>query len=75
MDSGASFDFISTALADRLGWAKGAHEPVNIRLADGSSIQSTAACTGLINIGQLRHVMTFLVLDLAFDMVLGSSWL
>ena len=75
IDSGASYNFVSKQLAIDLGWQSERHNTVNVRLADGSSINTSLACRGLVQIGQLQHIVPFLILDLTFDMVLGMPWL
>ena len=40
VDSGVSFNFISSALAQKLGWVCVPNGKVTVRLADGSTIAS-----------------------------------
>lgn len=46
-----------------------------MRLADGSTISSQLACHRLVAIGPSQYVLSFLVLYLTFDRVLGMRWL
>ena len=51
IDSGASYNFISKKLATELGWQGYKHNSVSVRLANGSSVATSRACSGLVQIG------------------------
>ena len=75
VDSGASFNFILQHLVNRLGWRLHTQVPLEIRLANGDRLAFLGAVCGLVQCGKWQAHVYFLVLDLMFDLVLGTPWL
>ena len=75
VDSGASYNFISRRLVNKLGWRLHTQAPLEVRLANGDRLASLGAVCGLVQCGKWQAHVCFLVLDLAFDLVLGTPWL
>ena len=74
VDSGASYNFMSSALANSLGW-KITPAAMHIRLANGEKLRSLGQVSGLVTCGKWHARVSFIVLDLAFDVVFGLPWL
>ena len=72
VDSGASYNFMLSALAKSLGW-RVTPAAMHVRLANGEKLCSLGQVSGLVTCGKW-HVWV-IVLDLAFDVVLGLLWL
>ena len=72
VDSGASYNFISWRLMNKLGWSLHMKEPLEVRLANGDRLASLGAVCGLVQCGKWQAHVYFLVLDLTFDLVLGT---
>ena len=75
VDSGASYNFISSKLARSLGWKSTTTAAMHVRLANGEKLTSIGSVMGLVTCGKWRAHVQFVVLDLAFDVVLGLPWL
>ena len=74
VDSGASYNFVSSALAKSLGW-RVTPAAMHVRLANGEKLRSLGQVSGLVTCGKWRAWVSFIVLDLAFDVVFGLPWL
>ena len=74
VDSGASYNFMSSALAKSLGW-RITPAAMHVRLANGEKLNSLGQVAGLVTCGKWRARVSFIVLDLAFDVVFGLPWL
>ena len=48
---------------------------MHVRLANGEKMVSQGTVVGLVTCGKWRAHVKFVVLDLAFDVVLGLPWL
>ena len=74
VDSGASYNFMSSALAKSLGW-RVTLAAMHVRLANGEKLSSLGQVSGLVTCGKWRARVSFIVLGLAFDVVFGLPWL
>ena len=74
VDSGASYNFMSSALAKSLGW-RIMPAAMHVRLANGEKLSSLGQVSGLATCGKWCARVSFIVLDLAFDVVFGLLWL
>ena len=74
VDSGASYNFMSSALAKSLGW-RITPAATHVHLANGEKLSSLGQVSGLVMYGKWRARVSFIVLDLAFDVVFGLPWL
>ena len=74
VDSGASYNFMLSALAKSLGW-RITPAAMHVRLANGEKLSSLGRVFGLVTCGKWRARVSFIVLDLAFDVVFGLPWL
>ena len=74
VDSGASYKFMSSALAKLLGW-RITPATMHVRLANGEKLRSLGQVSGLVTCAKWRAWVSFTVLDLAFDIVFGLPWL
>ena len=74
VDSGASYNFMSSALAKSLGW-RITPAAMHVRLANSEKLSSLGQVSGLVTCGKWRARVSFIVLDLAFDVVFGLPWL
>ena len=74
VDSGTSYNFMSSALAKSLSW-RVTPAAMHVRLANGEKLSSLGQVSGLVTCGKWRARVSFLVLDLAFDVVFGLPWL
>ena len=74
VDSSASYNFMSSALAKSLGW-RVMPAAMHVRLANGKKLRSLGQVSGLVTCGKWRAWVSFIVLDLAFDVVFGLPWL
>ena len=74
VDSGASYNFMSSALAKSLGW-RIMPAAMHARLANGDKLRSLGQVSGLVTCGKWRAQVSFIVLDLVFDVVFGLPWL
>ena len=74
VDSGASYNFMLSALAKSLGW-RILLAAMHIRLANGEKLSSLGQVSGLVTCRKWRARVSFIVLGLAFDVVLGLPWL
>ena len=74
VDSGTSYNFMSSALAKSLGW-RITPAAMHVRLANGEKLRSLGQVSGLVTCGKWRARVSFIVLDLAFDIVFGLPWL
>ena len=73
VDSGASYNFMLSALAKSLGW-RIVPAVMHVRLANGEKLHSLCQVSGLVTCGKWRARVTFIVLDLAFNVVFGLPW-
>ena len=74
VDSGTSYNFMSSALAKLLGW-RIMPAAMHVRLANGEKLRSLGQVSGLVTCGKWRARVSFIVLDLAFNVVFGLPWL
>ena len=74
VDSGASYNFMSSALAKSLAW-RITPAAMHARLANGEKLRSLGQVFGLVTCGKWCTRVSFIVLDLAFDVVFGLPWL
>ena len=74
VDSGASYNFMSSALAKSLGW-RIMLAAMHVCLANGEKLRSLGQVSGLLTRGKWCAQVSFIVLDLAFDVVFGLPWL
>ena len=74
VDSSASYNFMLSALAKSLGW-RILLAAMHVRLANGKKLRSLGQVSGLVTCGKWRARVSFIVLDLAFDVVFGLLWL
>ena len=74
VDSGASYNFMSSALAKSLGW-RIMPAAMHVRHANGDKLRSLGQVSGLVTCGKWRAWVSFIALDLAFDVVFGLPWL
>ena len=74
VDSGTSYNFMSSALAKSLGW-RVMLSAMHVRLANGEKLRSLGQVSGLVTCGKWRAWVSFILLDLAFDVVFGLPWL
>ena len=74
VDSSASYNFMSSALAKSLGW-RITLAAMHVHLANGEKLRSLGQVSGLVTCGKWRARVSFIVLDLAFDVVFGLPWL
>ena len=74
VDSGASYNFMLSALAKSLGW-RIMPAAMHVCLANGEKLRSLGQVSGLVTCGKWRAQVSFIVLDLAFDVVFGLPWL
>ena len=74
VDSGTSYNFILSALAKSLRW-RIMPAVMHVRLTNGEKLSSLGQVSGLVSCGKWRTQVSFVVLDLAFDVVLGLPWL
>ena len=74
VDSGASLNFMLSALTKSLGW-RISPATTHVRLANGKKMSYLGQVCGLVTCGKWRARVSFIVLDLAFDVVYGLLWL
>ena len=74
VDSGASYDFMLSALAKSLRW-RVMLAAMHVHLANGEKLRSLGQVSGLVTCGKWCAWVSFIVLDLAFDVVFGLPWL
>ena len=74
MDSGASDNFMLSALAKSLGW-RAMPAALHVRLANGEKLSSLGQVSGLVTCRKWHAWVSFIVLDLDFDIVFGLPWL
>ena len=74
VDSGASYNFMLSALAKSLGW-RVTLAAMHIRLANGEKLHSLGQVSGLVTCGKWRAQVSFILLDLVFNVVFGLPWL
>ena len=74
VDCGASYNFMLSALAKSLAW-RVMLAAMHVRLTNGEELSSLGQVSGLVTCGKWRARVTFIVLDLAFDVVFGLPWL
>ena len=48
---------------------------MHVRLANGEKLRSLGQVSGLVTFGKWRAWVSFIVLDLAFNVVFGLLWL
>ena len=48
---------------------------MHVRLANGEKLRSLGQVSGLVTCGKWHAQVSFIVLDLAFDVVFGLPWL
>ena len=75
VDSGASYNFMGKSLCAALGWKLTSAHGMNVRLANGDTVVSCGSVMGTVSCGKWRGCVRFVVVDLAFDVVLGLPWL
>ena len=74
VDSGASYNFMLSALAKSLGW-RVLPAAMHVQLANGEKLSFLGQVSGLVTCGKWRAWVSFILLDLAFDVVFGLLWL
>ena len=74
VDSGASYNFMLSALAKSLGW-RITPAAMHVCLANGEELRFLGQVSGLVTCGKWCAQVSFIVLDLAFDIVFGLPWL
>ena len=74
VDSGASYNFMLSDLAKSLG-LKVTLAAMHVRLANSERLSSLGQVSGLVSCGKWCALLSFVVLDLAFNVVLGFLWL
>ena len=74
VDSGTRYNFIMSALAKLLGW-RVTPAAMHVRLANGEQLHSLGQVSGLVTCGKWCAWVSFIVLDLAFNVVFGLPWL
>ena len=74
VDSGASYNFMPSALAKSLGW-RVTPAAMHVRLANSEKLSSLGQVSGLVTCGKWRAWVSFIMLDLAFNVVFGLPWL
>ena len=74
VDSGASYNFMLSALAKSLGW-RILLAAMHVGLTNGERLSSLGQVSGLVTCGKWHAWVSFIVLDLAFDIVFGLPWL
>ena len=74
VDSGTSYNFMLSALAKSLGW-RIMPAAMHVCLANGEKLRSLGQVSGLVTCGKWCARVSFIVLDLAFDVVFGLPWL
>ena len=60
---------------NKLGWRLHTQAPLDVRPANGERLALLGAVCGLVECGKWQAHVYFLVLDLMFDLVLGTPWL
>ena len=70
VDSGTSYNFMSSALAKSLGW-RIMPAVMHVHLANGENLHSLCQVSGLVTCGKWCAWVSFIVLDLVFDVVFG----
>ena len=60
---------------NKLGWRLHTQAPLEVGLANGDRLASLGAVFGLVQCRKWQAHIFFLVLDLTFDLVLGTPWL
>ena len=74
VDSGASYNFMLSALAKSPGW-RVTPAAMLVRLVNGKKLRSLGQVSGLVTCRKWRAWVSFIMLDLAFDVVCGLPWL
>ena len=74
VDSGASFNFMLLALTKSLGW-RISPAAMHVRLINGKILSCLGQVCGLVTCGKWRARVSFIVLDLTFNVVFGLPWL
>ena len=74
VDSGASYNFMLSALVKSLGW-RVTLAAMHVRLTNSEKLSCLGQVSGLVTCGKWRAWVSFIVLDLAFDVVFGLPWL
>ena len=75
VDISGSYNFISQCLVKKLGWKLHTQAPLEGRLANGDRVALLGAVCGLVHYSKWQAHIYFFVLDLIFDLVLGTPWL
>ncbi len=82
VDSGATYNFITQAVADRLGLeAARKRKPPPIATVNGKPLRATAVICQMVRMrdsagAKWSHVIKFVVADISYyDMLLGMAWL
>ena len=71
LDSDALFNFVTSLVAKFYGWAiQPNNPPVSVKLASGKVGHSSCVANGLVSRGLWQADMTFLVLDVLFEVIL-----
>ena len=74
VDSAASYNFMSSTLAKSLGW-RIMPAAMHVHLANGEKLRSLGQVSGLVTCKKWHARVSFIVLDLAFNVVFGLPWL
>ena len=74
VDSGTSYNFMLSALAKLLGW-RITPAAMHVCLANGEKLRSLGQVSGLVTCRKWHAGVSFIVLDLAFDVLFGLLWL
>ena len=76
IDSGVSFNSMSSLMAKHLDWViKSNKSPIVVNLANGKVVRSSHVASGLVSSGVWQAYMTLLVLNVPFKVILAMLWL
>ena len=74
VDSSASYNFMLSALAKSLRW-RTLLAAMHVRLTNGEKLRFLGQVSGLVTCRKWRAWVSFIALDLAFNIVFGLLWL
>ena len=75
VDSGASFNFMSSELCAKLGWWVDKQQQASVQLANSTVVESDGRAIRVLQVDLWRGLISVQVLVLSFDLVLGLPWL
>ena len=77
VDSGATHNFMSRKLAEKIGWKIIETKPLIIKLGDGHRAEAQGKCVGMeLELGRHKVKLDAILFDLeGINVVLGMSWL